>query len=93
MGAALIHIGTVSLTKWALWLPNRGVKQRAQSQQRRLSRWLHNARINVHRLYKPLITAALADWTETVMYVALDTSLFWETYCLVRLSVVHPIRS
>ncbi len=93
MVAALIHTGTVSLTKWALWLPNRGAKQRAQSQQRRLSRWLHNARINVHRLYKPLITKALADWTESVMYVALDTSLFWENYCLVRLSVVHRGRT
>ena len=81
MVAALIHTGTVNLTKWALYLPNRGDKQRAQSQQRRLSRWLHNARINVHRLYKPLITQALTDWSEPVMYVALDTSLFWEEYC------------
>ncbi|MGK7891513.1 MAG: hypothetical protein AB4042_19455 [Leptolyngbyaceae cyanobacterium] len=44
-------------------MPNRGTKQRAQSQQRLLSRWLHKARINVHQLYKPLITAALADWS------------------------------
>ena len=50
MVSALIHTGTVNLTKWALCLPNRGTKQRAQSQQRRLSRWLHNSRINVHRL-------------------------------------------
>lgn len=93
MVTALIHTGTVSLTKWALYLPNRGAKQRAQSQQRRLSRWLHNARINVHRLYKPLITTALAGWDDAVMYVALDTSLFWEDYCLVRLSVVHRGRT
>ncbi len=93
MVMALIDKGTVSLTQWALDLPNRGAKQRAQSQQRRLSRWLHNARINVHRLYKPLITAALADWSDPVMYVALDTSLFWGRYCLVRLSVVHRGRT
>ena len=93
MVAALIHSGTVNLTKWALCLPNRGAQQRAQSQQRRLSRWLHNARINVHRLYKPIITQALADWSDPVMYVALDTSLFWEEFCLVRLAVVHRGRS
>ena len=93
MVAALIHTGTVNLTKWALCLPNRGDKQRSQSQQRRLSRWLHNARINAHRLYKPIITQALADWREPVMYVALDTSLFWDEYCLVRLAVVHKGRS
>ena len=93
MVAALIHTGTVNLTKWALCLPNRGSKHRAQSQQRRLSRWLHNARINVHRLYKPLVTVALADWRDPLMYVALDTSLFWQEYCLVRLAVVHRGRS
>ncbi len=76
--AALIHTGTVNLTKWTLYLPNRGQKQRAQSQQRRISRWLHNSRINVHHLYKPLIKAALADWMEEEIYVALDTSLFWD---------------
>ncbi|WP_267313435.1 hypothetical protein [Thermoleptolyngbya sichuanensis] len=38
------------------YVPCRGVQ--AQSKQRRLSRWLHNSRLNVHRLYKPLIEAA-----------------------------------
>ncbi len=74
--AALIHTGSVSLTKWTIYLPNRGLKQRAQSKQRRISRWLHNPRINVHRLYKPLIKVALSNWREDVIYLALDTSLF-----------------
>jgi len=33
----------------------------AQSHQRRFSRWLHN-RINVQRLYSPIIQAALSKW-------------------------------
>lgn len=90
---ALIQTGSVSLTKWTVYLPNRGLKQRAQSKQRRISRWLHNPRINVHRLYKPLIKAALSNWTEDVIYLALDTSLFWEEYCLIRLSVIHRGRA
>ena len=65
----------------------------AQSKQRRLSRWLHNSRLNIHRLYKPLIQAALADWTEDVLYLSLDTSLYWDEYCLVRLAVVHRGRA
>ena len=88
---ALIHAGDVNLTRWLPYLPCRG--HQAQSKQRRLSRWLHNCRINVHRLYKPLIQAALADWQEEVIYLSLDTSLFWEQYCLVRLAVVHRGRA
>jgi hypothetical protein len=91
MVVALIHTGEVNLTRWLPYLPCRG--HQAQSKQRRLSRWFHNCRINVHRLYKPLIQAALADWTEDVIYLSLDTSMFWDQYCLVRLAVVHRGRA
>jgi len=91
MVVALIHTGEVNLTRWLPQIPCRG--QQAQSKQRRLSRWLHNSRINVHRLYKPLIQAALADWKEEVLYLSLDTSMFWDKYCLVRLAVVHRGRA
>ena len=88
---ALIHTGSVSLTKWVCYVPCRGVF--AQSTQRRIQRWLYNPRINVHRLYKPLIQAALAEWQEKVIFLALDTSLFWDEYCLVRLCVVYRGRA
>ncbi len=79
MVVALIQRGEVSLTRWLPYVPCRGVQ--AQSKQRRLSRWLHNSRLNVHRLYKPLIQAALAGWAEDCLYLSLDTSLFWDEYC------------
>jgi len=91
MVAALIQRGEVSLTRWLPYLPCRG--QQAQSKQRRVSRWLHNSRINVHRLYKPLIQAALATWEEDCLYLSLDTSMYWEEYCLVRLAVVYRGRA
>lgn len=58
MVVALIETGETNLTRWLPYLPCRG--QYAQSKQRRVRRWLENARINVHKLYKPLIQAALA---------------------------------
>ncbi|MBD2234276.1 hypothetical protein [Phormidium tenue] len=58
-----------------------------------LSRWLHNNRLSVHRLYKPLIQAALADWGEDGLCLSLDTSLFWDEYCLIRLAVVYRGRA
>ena len=78
---ALIHTGSVNLTKWVTHVPCRGVF--AQSTQRRIGRWLYSPRINIHRLYKPLIQAALADWKDKEIFLALDTSLFWDEYCLV----------
>ncbi|WLT40368.1 hypothetical protein NON20_24090 (plasmid) [Synechocystis sp. B12] len=91
MVIALLQRGEVSLTLWLPYIPCRGVQ--AQSKQRRLSRWLHNSRLNVHRLYKSLIQAALADWQEEILYLSLDTSLFWDEYCLVRLAVVYRGRA
>jgi hypothetical protein len=58
-----------------------------------VQRWLHNPRINVHRLYKPLIRAALADWQDAERYLSLETALFWEEYCLIRLAVVYRGRA
>ena len=91
MVVALIHTGEVNLTRWLPYISCRGYQ--AQSKQRRVSRWLHNSRINVHRLYKPLIQAALANWQEEIIYVSLDTSVFWDEYCLIRLAVVHRGRA
>jgi hypothetical protein len=83
MVVALIQRGEVSLTRWLSYLPCRGLQ--TKSKQRRVSRWLHNSRINIHRLYKPLIQSALVTWAEGCLYFSLDTSLYWEEYCLVRL--------
>ena len=88
---ALIHTGSVNLTKWSMYIPCRG--RFAQSRQRRIQRWLNNPRINVHRIYKSLIKAALADWSESKIFLALDSSLFWDEYCLIRLSVIHRGRA
>ena len=91
MVAALIQTGEVSLSKWAKYIPCQG--QYAQSRQRRIRRWLGNSRINVHRLYKPIIQAALAHWEESCLYVSLDTTQYWDEYCLIRLAVVHRGRA
>ena len=88
---ALVHTGNVNLTKWSMYIPCRG--KFAQSRQRRIQRWLNNPRINVHRIYQSLVKAALSDWSEAKIFLALDTSVFWEEYCLVRLSVIHRGRA
>lgn len=87
MVRALLYSGSVNLTKWSTYLPNRG--QYAQSQQRRLSRWLKNPNIVVSELYSSVIAHFLSHWQQSVMYLALDSSMLWNEYCLIRLVVVH----
>ena len=65
----------------------------AQSHQRRFSRWLHNPRINVQKLYSALIVQALAAWGERKITLIEDTSLLWDEYCLIRLSVQYRGRA
>jgi hypothetical protein len=61
--------------------------------QRCFARWLSNERIQVHQLYAPLIQEALAAWGEATLYLALDTTLLWEQYCMIRVSVIYRGRA
>jgi hypothetical protein len=89
MMVGLLQSGVISLTAWAPYVRSRAVY--AQSNVRRFRRWLNNDRIEVHRLYGPLIQDAGATWGEQVLYLALDTSLLWQTYCVIRLSVITVV--
>jgi len=87
----LICSKTVSLGAWTPFVGSQA--QDAQSLVRRLSRWLDNNRHNVEPLYGPLIEQAVVGWVGTRMSVALDTSLWWNPYCLIRLSVISRGRA
>ena len=91
MMAGLIQSGTISLTAWVPYVHSRAVY--AQSTVRRFARWLSNPRIEVHSLYGPLIQQALAEWGQRKLYLALDTSMLWGKYCLIRISVVYRGRA
>ncbi len=60
---------------------------------RRFRRWLDNEKIEVQTLYGPLMQQALVGWFGKRLSVALDTSMLWNTYCIVRLSVVYRGRA
>ena len=91
MMVGLICAKTVSLGAWTPFVVSQA--QYAQSLVRRFSRWLDNNRITVEPLYGPLIEKAVVGWVGKRMYVALDTSLLWNTYCLIRLSVIYRGRA
>jgi Transposase DDE domain len=91
MMAGLIQAGKISLTAWVPYVHSRAVY--AQSTVRRFTRWLENTRIDVHALYGPLIQQAIAEWGDQRVYLALDTSMLWNTYCLVRIALVYRGRA
>jgi hypothetical protein len=91
MVVGLMQAGKIRLTAWAPYVHSRAAY--AQSTVRRFARWLENDRIDVPALYGPLIQQALAEWGTQVLYLALDTSTLWNTYCLVRISLVYRGRA
>jgi hypothetical protein len=91
MVVGLIQAECVKLTAWVPFVQGRA--RYAQSTQRRFRRWLANRRIEVASLYGPLIEQALREWGTHTLYLALDTSLLWNQYCLIRLSVVYRGRA
>src|SRR4051794_13227000 len=91
MVVGLIQAEWVKLTAWVPFVQGRA--RYAQSTQRRFRRWLANRRIEVAPLYGPLIRQALQAWGRHTVYLALDTSLLWNQYCLIRLSLVYRGRA
>ena len=91
MMIGLICSKTVSLGAWVPFVVSRA--HYAQSTVRRFSRWLDNNRIKPQPLYGPLIEQALIGWVGKSVYIGLDTSMLWNTYCMIRLSVIYRGRA
>jgi hypothetical protein len=91
MVIGLVCSECINLTKWRVYIHSRAML--AQSHQRRFSRWFHNPRINVHKLYSALIAQALVQWGEARITLIEDTSMLWDEYCLIRLSVQYRGRA
>ncbi len=91
MVVGLICSGCISLTKWTIYVESRA--KYAQSHQRRFSRWLQNSRINVQRLYSPIIQTALSQWGSPEIVLIEDTTMLWNRYCVIRVSVRYRGRA
>ncbi len=91
MIVGLIESKAINLPEWATFVDSRATF--AQSTVRRFSRWLHNKRIKIHDLYGPIIQEALTEWSDNTIYLALDTSMLWDQYCHIRISVIYRGRA
>ena len=82
----LIQSGTISLSEWECYIPSRATK--AQSFERRWQRFVGNQRIRVRSLYVPLVLGAIKNWHSQRFYLALDTTMLWNRFCIIHLSIV-----
>ena len=86
MVSALIGSGKLSLPAWEPHVTSKATQ--AQSFERRWRRFLMNDKINVEHIYLPLVMAALSKWKNQRLSLAIDTTVLWDKYCMIHLSVV-----
>ena len=91
MVAGLLSSGWIALDEWAPCVAGRAVY--AQSTVRRFGRWLSNPGIDALRLYAALLRGALGEFPDGRLYLALDTTVLWDTFCVVQVSLVWRGRS
>ena len=83
---ALILSSKINLSEWESYVISRA--SQAQSIERRWQRFVHNSRIKVKSLYLPLVMTAMSSWNGRKLYLALDTTVLWNRYCMIHLSVI-----
>lgn len=86
----LLASSCVHLSMWSLY---RNSRAKAASIERQFSRWLHNDKIEPNKLYHNLASLAFVDWTERSIQLALDTTVLWNRYAVVRVAVIYRSRS
>ncbi|MBB6018937.1 transposase [Deinococcus radiopugnans] len=91
MVTGLLLSGRSSIPAWLPYIHSRAMF--AQSSERRVRRWLENPAIDCGNIYGPLVTRALRDWGGQTLILALDTSVLFEKFCLIRVSVLFRGRA
>ena len=93
MVTGLLLSQTVCFDQWKRSIPlNRCLPA---SWQRRCRRWFANRRIDAEGLYSPLVLWAMQQWQKPgqSLHLALDTTVLWNRFCVVVLSVVYHGRA
>ena len=91
MVTGVLMSGTVILSEWISHIQSQA--QYAQSDERRCRRWLENPAIQSGQIYGPLVIQALKEWGPHSLVLALDTSMLFGRFCLIRVVVVFRGRA
>jgi hypothetical protein len=87
---AFLASQSASFSMWLIWL-SCGIK--AASCIRHFSRWMSNSSILPHVWYGPIFRYAMRGWTQMPIFLVLDTSMLYDNFCCVRISMVYLNRA
>jgi hypothetical protein len=88
---AILQSQQAAPARWLPYLSHRRCGARAHLE--RLQYLLENPHISAERFYQPLLQRVLAAFAHTTVTLALDTSVLWNQYCLVEVSLIWGGRS
>jgi hypothetical protein len=86
MVSALLSSQKLTLSEWEPHVSSDALQ--SQSYERRWQRFFSNPKINVEQLYIPLALAALSKHKGQRLFLAIDTTVLWDKYCMIHLAVV-----
>jgi Transposase DDE domain len=89
--AAILESESACLAHWIPYLSHRNCQ--ARSHMERLSYFMNNPAISDEVLYVPLLKQFLQEWKGQELILVMDTSMFWDTYCLIEVCVAWGGRS
>jgi hypothetical protein len=89
--AAILLSGSSCLSRWIKFLTHRNCQ--ARSHLERLSYFVNNPNITAETFYHPLLRQFLSAWDGMDVVLTLDTSVFWNSYCLIEVCLVWGGRS
>jgi hypothetical protein len=88
---AILQSQSACPAHWLPYLSHRDCSARAHLE--RIHYLLENPHISVERFYSPLLQKVLTAFADTSLTLAFDTSLLWNQYCLVEVSLIWGGRS
>jgi len=86
MVSALLGSQTVNLAQWGVFVQSKAKQE--DSHQRRWRRFLQNQRVKAEEIYVPLVLKAISGWKDKRIYLALDTTVLWNKYCVISLAII-----
>jgi hypothetical protein len=89
--AAILQSQSACFGKWLPYLSHRDCQARAHME--RLSYFVHNEQITAERFYDPLLRYVLTALAGESILLTLGTSMLWDQFCLISVSLVWGGRS